>query len=72
VKGPGVVRKLHLLVLLHVRVSRLAIWPVCIALVLPELKYASVFSINLTFRCSGKLDNIQRKCCSVVVMDIFS
>jgi hypothetical protein len=30
-----------------------------------------LLSINLTFTGSGKLDNVQRKCCSDVVMDFF-
>ena len=36
-KGSGVVRKLHLFVLLRARVSRLGIWSGFIALILPVL-----------------------------------
>lgn len=47
VKGLGVVRKLHLFVLLDMLVYRLPIWSVFIALILSKLEYASVLSINL-------------------------
>ena len=72
VKGLGVVRKLHLFVLLNLLVCRLSVWSVFIALILSEREYASVLSINLTFTGSGKLENIQRNCSRDVVMYLFS